>query len=482
MTRTDLWPHQAATVKRIVADGGSHCLAHEVGAGKSLSTIAYLEFLHAELQRPLRVLIVAPKSVLGVWPAQLEQHCSLEYRVDVLDDTIPKRLAALSTWQTASQLDVAVLGYSTFSQKPADAALRALQRFEPDVVVLDEGHAIRGPQSNVSKFFARAAKFCPRRLLLSGTLMPHSPLDLLGQLRFVDPDTWSSGGRPLSQSKFVERFGVLGGYQGRVIVDWKDRDLLNDLAAKKSSVVRTAECIELPRIRYETREYRMSRAETKAYREMQRDLLTVLNDETITAQNKLVSMLRLRQISSGFLPLEDGRVEKVGTSRHDAALALIDELLVSENRVVVWGWSRHELDALARTMIERQDGVAAGSQSWDVTVTQINGDTSNARRQTYLNMFGSDDPDRQVLFAQIASLSSGVNSLVKAAHGIFLSPSQRLEEFVQACGRLHRPGQERPVTIWKVCAKDTVDEVVYQNYQKRGNLETQLMDHIRKVR
>src|SRR3546814_8521015 len=73
------------------------------------------------------------------------------------------------------------------SKTMADVVHRAVQRFTPDVVVIDESHRIKSPSANVSRTAARLTRLAPRRLILTGTVMPHIPMDVWAQWRLLEP-------------------------------------------------------------------------------------------------------------------------------------------------------------------------------------------------------------------------------------------------------------------------------------------------------
>src|SRR5690606_22691768 len=64
------------------------------------------------------------------------------------------------------------------SRTVADIVVEGVRRFEPDLIVLDESHRAKGAHSNTSRALARLSPLSPRRIILTGTVMPHSPLDV----------------------------------------------------------------------------------------------------------------------------------------------------------------------------------------------------------------------------------------------------------------------------------------------------------------
>src|SRR3546814_20852821 len=111
----------------------------------------------------------------------------------------------------------------------ADVVHRAGQRFTPDVVVIDESHRIKSPSANVSRTAARLTRLAPRRLILTGTVMPHSPMDVWAQWRFLEPMAFTvpdprnpAQQKPLTFGQFQERSGVFGRRKGRHNVGFRN--------------------------------------------------------------------------------------------------------------------------------------------------------------------------------------------------------------------------------------------------------------------
>lgn len=111
-------------------------------------------------------------------------------------------------------------------------------------------------------------------------------------------------------------------------------------------------------------------------------------------------------------------------------------------------------------------------------VMVIEGGTAGDERIRMRERFGSDDPQRMVMVAQITTMSLAVNELVTASHAVFASLSQQRDEYVQARDRLNRIGQERPVTFWHVCAPGTVDEVILKSHREKTSLENAMLKHV----
>lgn len=356
----------------------------------------------------------------------------------------------------------------------ADLMLGAVKRFSPDLVVVDESHKIKGPRSNVSQLLARVSKHVQRRVILTGTVTPAGPLDVFAQWRFLEPyafgDVQPDGvRRQATLGEFQQRYVVYGGWQGREIKSYLNLDHMQEVMSRNAVVGRKAEALDLPPVTEVELWVNLSPAEARAYKEMKDQLVVQLSSGALASvTSRLTQMLRLRQITSGHLPEDNGPVRVIGTSKADKIRSLVQDTLTGEKRIVIFALFSLEIKMLA-TLLARDKATE---------VMVIEGGTPSAERLRLRQRFGSGDPARIVLVCQIKTMSLAVNELVTANHAIFASLSQQRDDLEQARARLDRTGQTRPVTFWTAIAPGTVDEVILQAHRDRTSLEDALLRHI----
>ena len=368
------------------------------------------------------------------------------------------------------------IGSSSITQ--ADRMLDAVRRYDPELVVVDESHLIKGASSNSSRLLARIGRTVPRRVILTGTVMPKDPMDVYAQWRFLQPNAFSYTDRhgtthPASFGRFKERYAVLGGWMGKQPVGFQHLDEMQDIMAVNAEVALKKDSLDLPPITEIVLPVHLTNTERRVYRELKDDLAAELIDTTVTVPNRLAQLMRLRQVTSGHLPDADGRTHVVGDSKIQTIASLVSTTLLGEQRIVVFALFRHEIKALA-DLLARQ--APTGTE-----VLTVTGDTSVSERRAMRERFGSDDPARLIMVAQIKTMSLAVNELVTASHAIFASLSQQRDDMIQARDRLHRIGQEAlNVTLWYALAPGTVDMVIMQSHRDRSNLESAMLQHIAK--
>jgi len=360
----------------------------------------------------------------------------------------------------------------------ADFMLESVRRFAPEIVVVDESHKIKSASSNASRLLARIAMIVPRRIILTGTVMPHGPLDVFGQWRFLDPTAFGRQGRRATFEEFRRRFAVMGGYMGHEVLGYKNLDEMQDIMAQRSAVATKEQALDLPPTSDVIVPVTLTPREEKAYADMKDDLAAQLGSDDrpgplASAGNRLTQMLRLRQITSGHLTDDAGVLHNLGASKVATIKSLIEDTLVGEDRIVVFGFFTQEIEDLAAALSKRPPR--------STRVEVISGGTPSAERVAIRRRFRDVEghPERTVLVAQIKTLSLAVNELVTASHAIFGSLSQQRDDYVQARDRLNRIGQTRPVTFWHAVVPGTVDAVILQSHRERTSLESAMLRHIR---
>lgn len=246
-------------------------------------------------------------------------------------------------------------------------------------------------------------------------------------------------------------------------------DDMQEIMAKNSIVVRKKDALDLPPTMDVTVPVELSAAEKRAYSEMKGSLATILNNgQMASVPSKLTLMLRLRQITAGHLPDDRGTLHVIGDSKARTIASLVQDTLTGEKRIVVFAFFTEEIHQLAKALVER------GTELMVIT-----GETPTPERIRMRKRFGSSDPTRMVMIAQIRTMSLAVNELVSANYAIFASLSQQRDDLVQARDRLDRIGQTRPVTFYYCVAPGTVDEVILRTHRERGDLESAMLRHIK---
>jgi len=451
----DAWAHQAEAYAACLGRVAS-LLGLEMGCGKSKVAIDVVVN-----EGWSRILIQCPKSVLGVWKREIARHwpqSEVDAEVYILDRHTSKEkadeLRAFLSFCQAT-VKIVVVNYDTAWREPLAKAILAAGF---DCAILDESHRIKSPGGKASRFAQALGKVVRRRLCLTGTPMPHSPLDLYGQFRFLDPGVFGT-----SFTRFRAKYAITNPQFPSQVRKWINQD---DLQAKFHSVAhvcKAADVLDLPPQTHETRTVALSPKSARVYRELEKDFVSLVESGAVVVGNALTKLLRLQQVTSGFVAgrddLEADFVQELGDEKEGLLSDLLED--ISQPAVVFCRFQR-DLDAVKRAAdrLGRRFGELSG-------------------RRRDLTDHAEMLPDVDLMAVQIQAGGVGID-LTRASYGIYFSLGFSLGDYLQSLARLHRPGQERPVFFYHLVAEGTVDELVYKALEKRTEVVESVIKQIGK--
>lgn len=452
-TRTQAWAHQRRAF-HFAKQLDATMLAMAMGSGKSMTAIGLLQEWNAK-----HVLILCPVSVLGVWPDQFNVHSRdpSEWHIVAGDPRLP--VAARVEAIAAGILKAEKLGKRSVSIVNYESAWRdnmatLLKSQAWDCVIADESHRIKSAAGKASRFAATLGSKARHRLALTGTPMPHSPLDIYAQYRFLDPGIFGT-----SKNRFMNRYAVMGGFENRQVMNWQNIDDLQQRFASIAYIVSKEEALpDLPERLFMERTFQLSEKGLRTYKQMERDLVVGMEEGIIVANNALAKSLRLRQITSGHSRTDEGRIVMIDDGRERLLEDVMDELPEGEP-VVVYSVFHPDLDAIQRV-----------AEKLDLRYGELSG-----RRRDGLTSESKMNPDIDILGCQIRSGSVGID-LTRAAYAIYYNPGWELGDYDQSLDRLHRPGQERTVRYIHLIAEDTVDRIVYKALRDKKDVVQAVLD------
>ena len=316
-------------------------------------------------------------------------------------------------------------------------------------VILDESHRIKAPGGKASRYLARLAAKQPaaRRVCLTGTPMPHSPLDLYGQFRFLDPQVFGS-----SFTRMRARYAECDARFPSKVKFWKNQPELTAKLDAHSWRVTADEVLDLPDAIHETIPVELSPKTRRYIATMEREMVAEIEAGTVTAANALTKLLRMAQATGGYARVDGAAgvtpIDGVPAKR----MALADRLedLHSTEPVVVFCRFRSDLDDVAAVACELGRGYA-----------EVSGERKDLERW--------QAGDAVILGVQMQSGGVGIDCS-RAAFAFYYSLGYSLGDYEQSLARLRRPGQTRCVRYYHVVCTGTVDEQVYAALRERRSV------------
>jgi SNF2 domain-containing protein/helicase-like protein len=402
-------------------------LADDMGLGKTLQTLCAIRG---------RTLVIAPRSVLFNWKNEAARFRP-GLRCEVYHG--PKR-----------ELDPAAdITITTYSVLRIDQELLAAQRW--GTVVLDEAQTIKNPDSQVTRAAYRLpAEF---RVTLSGTPVENRLEELWSQFHFTNPGLL--GGRQYFQDQYATPISD-GRPDAAKALRTKIRPFL--LRRLKSDVARelpprTDLMLECDLNDEERAVYDAIRAAT------QKDVVERLRAGGSVLQ-ALEALLRLRQAAchSALIPGQ----QAASSSKVEELLSALEEATAEGHKSLVFSQWTSFLDLIEPHL-----------QKAEIPMLRLDGSTRD--RQKIVDQFQARSGP-PVLLMSLKAGGTGLN--LTAADHVFLMDlwwNPAVED--QAADRAHRIGQEHPVFVYRLVAKDTVEERILDLQQrKRGIADAALGD------
>ena len=451
----------------------AHALLMEMGTGKTLTEVAILgrRYLDGDLQR---VLIVAPSSVVPVWPREFETFAAFPTDVRPLEGSVVKRKKVLAEWETPTTADVTTFGEReprALSSHPLQVAVtnyEATWRMRDELaawlgavdsaaIVCDESQRIKTPSAAQAKAMHHLGARVKYRAILTGTPVTQAPMDVFSQYKFLDPAIYGS-----TFSTFRAKHAIMGGFEGREVVGYRALDDLQRKAHAIAYRVTKDECLDLPDQLDTNRMVTLEADARRVYDKIAKDAVAEIEaaGAEVTTQNVLTRLLRLQQITGGFVRDDEGNDHEVSRAKLSALAEVLDE---TRGKVVVFARFRREIEAIRDLLTER-----------GMDPSLIWGDTPMGDRGEQVRRFQEDETVRAFV-AQIQTAGLGI-TLTAASTAIFYSLDFSFANYDQARSRVHRIGQTGSVTNVHLLARGTVDVAVMRALQRKRNVADAIVD------
>jgi len=442
LNKENLHAYQQTAVKFIL-DNPNCGLFLEQGLGKTISALTAIEYLLDELA-VFKVLIVAPLRVAhSVW-SQEAQHWRHTQKLECsrILGTPKERLAAMRSTKPIHIINI-------------DNFVWLVQQlgkcWNYDMVVFDESTLFK---SRSSRRFKAARSVLPRlkrTVILSGTPAPNGLIDLWSQLFLLDRGQRLY--KTITQFRNlyfdVDYFGY--NYTPKPEAEEKIHARIDDICLSMSN----ADYLDLPDKIETIVDAELPPGAATAYKVLRKDLLLELENDEINAMNAAVLCGKCLQLTNGNLYLdESGRYEVMHTAKLEALSDIIEE--------------------------------AAGAPV--LCFYQFKSDLAEIRKRFKKAVF-LDKKDNTIarwnqgkiplLLAHPASCGHGLNLQQGGSICVWYGLNYNLELFQQANARLHRQGQTRPVFIYYILAKNTIDFAVKKALDAKCKTQRALLEYLK---
>jgi len=397
-------------------------LADDMGLGKTLQALCAIEG---------RTLVVAPTSVLHGWMREIERFRP-ELQFSLYHG--PGR-------KLDPKADITITSYALLRHDKKELT-------EPrwDCVILDEAQMIKNPESQVAR--AALELDAKARFALTGTPVENRLEELWSQLHFLNPGLL--GGR----SQFKERYARPIA-EGDTDVAARLRQRIRPFLLRR---LKKEVAPDLPPLSEIVLDCELSTEERAVYDSVRAATVRSVVDQLRAGGNvmaALEALLRLRQAACHSSLVPGQEAANNSSSKLETLYARLEEAVADGHKALVFSQWTSLLDRVEPGLRER-----------GIPWLRLDGATRN--RGDVVDRFQSAD-NEPVMLLSLRAGGTGL-TLTAADHVFLLDPWWNPAVEAQAADRAHRIGQDRPVVVHRLIARDTVEEGILRLHERKRAL------------
>ncbi len=436
-------------------------------------------------KRMMRTLIICPRQARANWQNEIERFTVVPAKISVARGGLYRRIKAIV--DAVREEKDCVFGACIMSYESIENTWEAVGKVPWDLVVMDESHYIKNQGTKRFQSAKKLRDISYRRMILTGTPITNTPMDLWSQFEFLD-DGLSGFMSFKNYRRFYGKFEKMKGQSVERLTGLKNIPLMQERLTRLCfSITKKEADLNLPEKTFDLYEVQMTKVQAEAYKTLQTQLAFELEqskyDKTLTADHILTRLLRLAQITSGHIKWDDdvdedgnvikrGPVEQInGDGKNPKVEALIDMIREDadsdvNSKMIVWACFIEDIRVITKRLHEEGIGFVAyhkvAHKSTRVKDAEIAADVFN------------NDKDVKVLVANPASAAEALNLLgynwqerdeskqykTYCGHEVFFSQNWSPVQRSQAEDRAHRRGTRKNVRITDLMVVGTIDEEI----------------------
>ena len=333
------------------------------------------------------------------------------------------------------------------SKEIVDAILNGPNKF--DMIVFDEAHKLKDSHSQAAKSMLKMTQ-AKYKIALTGTLLLNNPLDAYVALKWI-------GQERSTQSNFEYYYTNYGGAFGNTVLGYKNIDFLKDTLSK-CSLRRTKDLLNLPPKTVITEYVEMEDTQRTFYNNIKKGVKDQVDKVKLTTANLLAIVTRLRQATACPSILT---TEKIASAKQDRCCDLVEQIVSSGEKVVIYSTFKQTLDELRIKLKQYNPLLCIGGMS---------------EQEIFDNKEKFQTDDKYKVFMTTWQKGGTGITLTAANNVIFIDTPWTDADMLQSSDRVHRIGQEKPVIVYNLVTRDTIDERVLQLVTDKGAISRYIID------
>lgn len=335
------------------------------------------------------------------------------------------------------------------------------EKWKFDMLVVDESTKFKNNKSKRFQMLKFRLDQFKRRYILTGTPAPNGLIDLWAQIYLLD--VGEALGRYVTHYRRKYFYPQIS--NGNVVYKWGlaagSEDAIKQKIAPITVRLDQKDYLKLPELVMQDYYVDLPPKAMKIYKEMEKHFITELKEKTVTAANAAAMTAKIRQIANGGLYISRTEWDDIHFEKVRATYDLVNEL--NGQRVLISYDFKHDRQRLMDQLKEFNPRYIGGGVS------------AKGSRERLAAWNSGNYP---VLLGHPASVSHGLN-LQAGNHIILHSLTWNLEDYDQFIKRLWRQGQDKPVFVYRIIARDTIDEVVIDALAGKARTQQSLLDKLK---
>jgi len=336
------------------------------------------------------------------------------------------------------------------------------------MVGLDESVQIKGNESLRTKNLLALSPFLTHRRIMSGAPVTQGPMDAWAQLRFLGAIKGSS------YHGFKTKFCKMGGWMNKKVIGCRYPEELYALFDAHGFRARKEDWTDLPPKVYHTREVGLSEKQRKHYKEMEASFITqVVTDEFIEAAQVVTQLLKLQQISSGFIIDGDKNAHVIDDEppKYRELLSIAEQV---RGKVLVFTHFRHTTTLLHQKL----------QKDYNAAIMIGGDDDKNDAEKARFN----NDPECRMFVIQLDTgkyghtLNGGPEPENHCSTSVYYENTFNLDTRLQSEDRNHRHGQQGDMVNYFDLVSSPVDTRAILALQKKLDIASEVVDGIKRER
>jgi SNF2 family DNA or RNA helicase len=438
----------------------------EMGTGKTKVLIDNVAMLY-DKGKIDGVLIVAPKGVVKTWyeqelPTHLPDHIenvSILWQPNITK-TQQEKLESL--FEIESALHILVMNVEALS---TDKGVKFANKFinsHKALMAIDESTTIKTPTAKRTKNIIGIGQHAKYKRIMTGSPITKNPLDLYTQCEFLDPWLLDFSSYYAFRNRYAEMKTMhVHGRSIQVVDKFQNLGELSDTVKQFSYRVLKEDCLDLPPKVFIKRHVALTPDQQRVYKQMKDQALAILNGKVTTTMTVLTQLMRLHQITCGYVTADDGTVQAVESNRLNELMSILED---TDGKVIIWANYQTSVSDIMKALTKKY-----GANSF----VHYYGLTPQEDRQDNIRKF-QNDPECRFIIGTPQTGGYGI-TLTQANTVIYYSNSYDLEKRLQSEDRAHRIGQKKTVTYIDLISEDTVDEKIVKALRDKINIASEVM-------